>query len=162
MVAKSEFSSVLSISDTEDISMVIELHNPKDKIDTTYTLVKTEFGYDITCETKEAVEIIEEPSFKIHKFRPAKPTCLILTKEEDYNTVRDIIGDNIEKHTIKEFRMDTLEEIISESREEGYRAVTLFHNVDFIDKAIGEHYSPIRRNFQVMNILLNNGKIIKR
>jgi len=162
MVAKSEFSSVISISDTNDIVFDLELHNPKEGTDTIYKLIKTTDGYEVKLETKEATEIIEAPTFKIHKFRPARPTNLIFVNKEDVNTLTSTILENPEKFTIKEFTQDNIAEVIAEAKSEGFRAVTLFHNVDIIQSAIGRHYGLIKKEFQILNILLNTGKVIKR
>lgn len=164
MIAKGELILVVSGDDNTDNTIEIVLHNNREKNVTTYVFTKNGNTYNVETYTEETGEILSSPNFKIYKFRPSRPTHAILVNDGDDG---DYFDNNKlvqpDRHVIHYFNDENIGSVIDSLKKDKYNAVTLFVNKEELDN--GEqlaHFPAIKKAFAVVNILLNNKKVIKK
>lgn len=175
LIAGDELSMVVSVKETNNpadgTSFDIVLHDNKAKVDTTYTFVKKGNEYDLILSTSAATTAIERPSFKFITYRPARVTRLVFVNSADTAAFSAVYTPKNGTGLVAEFAEDTesgdLDTLIAEFKEDKFRAATLFVNADenTVSRKDFKEYTDVvnklKSNFRVVNVLLNNGLIIK-
>lgn len=104
--------------------------------------------------------------YKIRRFRPSKPTRLILCHKRDFASMSSEYTSMDSKHMIVMFStLKELQQEILRLKAEGYEAATLYMNISSL-KSEGfnlykNNYNLVKDTFGICNILFNNGKIHK-
>lgn len=170
LVAKSELFLVMSVREVADVTTGFEitLHDSHMVADTVYTFEKKEGVYAVTTNMVQVDTVITNPTYKINHYRPARPTHAIFTNRFDSDNLTSILK-YPDSHNIIVFEDGDLEDMkayIDPMKKSGYKAVTLYvHNTNFADsndKIYGSQYDMLKSNFKYVNILLENGKVLRK
>lgn len=175
LIAGGELSAIVSVKETNNpadaTTFNIVLHDNKSKTDTTYTFSKVGNKYTVYAASRVADEVIDRPTFKFIAYRPARVTRLVFVAYNDSSAFNETYTDKRATNIVRGFSTDTdiddLDSVIKASQNDKFRAVTVFVNADeetVSRKDFGEYndiINTVKANFRVVNVLLNNGHIIK-
>lgn len=169
LIAKGELFLVMSVRDTNNAaSFNITLHDPHLVADRIYTFTKNENTYNVNIEDVQVDTVIENPNYKINHFRPNKPTHAIFVSDSDHDAMMVHLKypDSHKIHQFIDNDMDDVMSYVEPLKASGYKAVTMFVNADDFagadDKTYGNLFNIMKKNFKFVNILLNNGKTLRR
>lgn len=163
MIAKGELSLVLSGEETGNNNVEIVLHNDKEKLTTTYKFTKEGGHYLVEVIVEETGETLAAPNFKIHKFRPNRPTHAIVVHESDDEYFENAQPVPVDRHVIYHYRDTNVDDIIGLLKKDKYNAVTLFVNKSELENNEQiKNFTAFKKAFAVVNILLNTKKVIKK
>lgn len=168
LIAQGELFLIVSLIDKGPMKFDIVLHDSRVVADTTYTFEKVDGVYNVTTDMVQTDAVISKPAFKINRFRPARPTKVIFTGESDEEALRSVLKypDSYDIKVFIDDDIDDMTSIITALKESGYKAATLFVNSsDFTgsdDKNYGREFDALRANFKFVNVLLNNGKVMRK
>ena len=169
LIAQGELFLIVSLSDKNDsMKFEIVLHDSHVVADTTYTFEKVNNEYKVSTDMVQNDTVITKPTYKLTRFRPARPTNVIFVCDSDKNDMEKLLR-YPESHQIMTFIDDDIDDILSfinPLKDSGYKAATLFvNNTEFYgseDKKYGNEYDTLKANFKFLNIMLNNGKILRK
>lgn len=169
LIAKGELFLVMSVRDINNAaSFNITLHDPHLVADKIYTFTKANGEYTVNVEDVQVDTVIENPVYKISHFRPSKPTQTIFVGDSNYDAMVKLLK-KPENHKIIQFidgDMDDVESYIEPLKTSGYKAVTMYANSDEFagaeDKVNGPLFTLLKNNFKFVNVLLNNGKTLRK
>lgn len=169
LIAQGELFLIVSLSDKDDaMKFDLVLHDPNIVADTTYTFEKKGGKYVVTSDMVQTDAVITKPTYKVNRFRPARPTNVIFVCDSDEAVMKKLLK-YPDSHNIKVFIDNDVDDImafINPLKESGYKAATLFVNRDEFtgsdDEVYGNEYDILKNNFKFLNILLNNGKILRK
>lgn len=164
-LVKGQLALIVSL----DKEFSFTLYNAQEKTSTKYRFFKDNGKYDIELTYENDVK--EQKKVTITKYRPNKPTHLIFAKSEDMDALHKQLSNKHKKepsHLI--YDIEKLKENIDITKAQNYNAATLFINRDNYKPYDGESeksttdvvLDTIKDNYRVVNILLKNGKIIKK
>lgn len=169
LIAQGELFLIVSLADKNDsMKFDLVLHDPHVVADTTYTFVKVDGTYKVITDMVQTDAVITKPTYKVTRFRPARPTNVIFVCDSDENDLKKVLK-YPDSHNIKTFIDDDADDMmafVNPLKENGYKAATLFVNSDEFagseDKKYGNEYDILKSNFKFLNILLNNGKVLRK
>ena len=169
LIAQGELFLIVSLADKNDsMKFDLVLHDPHVVADTTYTFEKVNGTYNVTTDMVQTESVISKPSYKVTRFRPARPTNVIFVCDSDETDMMKVLK-YPESHNIKVFIDDNTEDMMSfitPLKENGYKAATLFVNREEFtgaeDSKYGNEFELLKSNFKFLNILLNNGKVLRK
>ena len=169
LIAQGELFLIVSMSDKDDaMKFELVLHDPNIVADTTYTFEKKNDKYYVASDMVQTDAVITKPTYKVTRFRPARPTNVIFVCDSDESIVKKVLK-YPDSHNIKVYidnDEDDIMAFINPLKESGYKAATLFVNRDEFtgsdDEIYGNEYDMLKSNFKFLNILLNNGKILRK
>lgn len=169
LIAQGELFLIVSMSDKDDaMKFDLVLHDPNIVADTTYTFEKKNGKYYVASDMVQTDAVITKPTYKVTRFRPARPTHVIFVCDSDESIVKKVLK-YPDSHNIKVYidnDEDDIMAFINPLKESGYKAATLFVNRDEFtgsdDEIYGNEYDLLKNNFKFLNILLNNGKILRK
>lgn len=114
-------------------------------------------------ETKDRVEDIKK--FRIKNFTPKMPTYKVLAYKGYVEKVEKVLLEKKSNHTLTLYTMDTIQDRIKELKNEKYTAITLYIDSEEFNERFKKLNSKVlynlNKNFDIINILLSNGKVIK-
>lgn len=161
LIAKGELTFAVSLRDFGDQPCKFEftLHDYTQAFDTTYTFTKNGDKYDVNIETVQVEDVLMKPTYKINRFRPNRVTHLVfvmaMDESEFYKTYQ-----NAERHEVCVFHsINDLEDKVMEYYKNGYRAATFYTADNEVDRE-EQNFKIINSKFKIMNVLLNNGKLV--
>jgi hypothetical protein len=162
LIANNQLALILSkAANTRDDDVSITLYNSKTNEEKVYTFTYNSNGYYDIVVNADTVEK-EVSNYKLTRFRPAVITHCILVDNKDIDALYKVLH-KPEIFFINTFNsVDELPAIIDELRTNKYRAVTLFADTDDAKELGGDAYSSIKNGFRSMNVLLNDGKVVRR
>ena len=169
LIAQGELFLIVSLADKNDsMKFDLVLHDPHVVADTTYTFEKVNGTYNVTTDMVQTDTVITKPTYKVTRFRPARPTNVIFVCDSDEDDMKKVLK-YPDSHNIKTFIDDDVDDMmafVNPLKENGYKAATLFVNNDEFagseDKKYGNEYDILKNNFKFLNILLNNGKVLRK
>lgn len=169
LIAKGELFLIVSVRDTNDPTYIeVILHSSQIVADTTYKFEKKDGKYIATNDVAQVADVITNPSFKINIYRPARPTHAIIVNSSEYDALTKVLkySDSHEITTFVDHNMDALASIIENLKRVGYKAITLYVNnnrfMGVNDHTYSNEFKTLKDNFKFVNILLNDGKVLRR
>lgn len=169
LIAQGELFLVVAMNDkSESVKFDIELHDPHVVADTTYTFEKVGGTYKVSTSMAQTDAVISKPTYKITRFRPARPTNLIFVNDSDMDALKSNLRypDSHKILSVIDSDVSDMIAYIEPLKKSGYKAATLFVNTDNFsgsdDEQYGAEYDTLKTNFKFVNILLNNGKVLRK
>ena len=169
IIMKGELVLIVAVSDKDNKGVNIKLYNQMNNTTRTYHFIKEDDKYTLNVDETENVNAAEGEytPYVFKKFRPASPTQLIYAMERDMYKLGKTI--NVENHIIKSVEdYSSLINSVDEMVDQKYTAATLFINKPNLkneSRGNSDYYDileTIEDKFKTVNILLNNGKVVKR
>ena len=149
-------------------AFTVSMHDAKNNIDTTYAFCTYEEdgAYNVTI-SESTPEETEYEMYAIKKYRPKKATYVIFSHVRDVNALKNIEKLNLDYYKVVTFaNKDEFDSAVESVINEKYSAVTLFANTTEATgdnfKIYKNNYNTLRSKFRVFNLLLSDGKILKR
>lgn len=169
LIAQGELFLIVSLADKNDsMKFDLVLHDPHVVADTTYTFEKVNGVYNVTTDMVQTESVISKPTYKVTRFRPARPTNVVFVCDSDEEDMKKVLK-YPDSHNIKVYIDDNIEDLMSfvtPLKENGYKAATLFVNREEFagtdDYKYGNEFEVLKNNFKFLNILLNNGKVLRK
>lgn len=169
LIAAGELFLVVSMNPkAEHTKFEVVLHDPHAVADTTYTFEKVNGKYTVSSEMVQTDTVVSKPTYKVTRYRPARPTNLIFVNESDANRLNSLLK-YPDSHKIVSFidgDTDDMMAYIEAVKETGYKAATLFVNSENFngsdDKTYGAEFDMLKNNFKFVNILLTNSKVVRK
>jgi len=132
MYAGGEISFIASLNGAEG-KITITLFDDIRNVQEVYQFSRTETGIDMTIVTEPAAEGAMKPeSHTVRKYRPSRPTHIVLVRESDRKKKAVIRLSEVTEspHEIIYYKdQEELKKIISDLRCKHYQAVTFFSNI---------------------------------
>lgn len=164
-----EMSFILSLNEI-GAAMSIELSDAQTKKVTTITFSRTEEGIMVTKNTVVNEEIGETvDGIQLLKYRPARPTHVILANKKDHPALIELLADKVGKYNIVEYNKQIAADVITRLKEQHYRAVTVFANIPHGNKIEDVkgfvHYKNVAdsvlEHFHTVFKMFNDGRVKK-
>jgi len=168
LIANGELFLIMSVRNDGDSSFEITLHDSHMIADTIYKFSKTNGTYSVNVDMVQVEEAIGKPSFKIMMFRPARPTHVIFVNDSDVDALKSVLK-YPDSHTINacmDHDISDMESFIGPLKRNNYKAVTLFVKAKSFfgekDRVYGKEFEMLKNNFKFVNILLEDGKTLRK
>lgn len=115
--------------------------------------------YDLSVVEEDTEIKVVKPSYRIVKFRPNRPTHLIFHKNEDEYSFKEAYRHS-ERNLIMSYPDGLLDASINKAKDMRYKVCTLFVNGSELTPEYQKDYDELKKNFYVVNVLLNNGTTV--
>lgn len=169
LIAHGELFLILALNDkNEPVNVNVTLHDPNAAADTVYSFEKINGRYFVNSDTVQTDAVINKPTYKINRFRPARPTNVIFTADVDSHNVKDNLK-YPDSHQIFVYRFGDFGSSFTDIetlKKNGYKAATLYVDQEtFVgsdDNNYGEMFNTLKKNFKFVNILLSNGRVLRK
>lgn len=170
IVTGGELAMIASLGDVQkETKLEIELQDSKHNRTRLYSFVRHQGSrnVELVIITVVSEEHVSKPKCKIRNFRPSKPTELVIVHKNDFAAMKRSGFIDDKHHTILQYSTKSdLHEQILDKTTKGYTAITLYVDTDNIHSAAFDIYKDtselLTQKFNVFNMLLSNGKIVKR